>query len=99
MTPEAVSFWADIAAVFCLVQVIVVTIALGVGLAFGLKYLRKGRKALGIPLLMAQVYALRAQQITIKVTDRVASVPIGIHGVTTQVKTTAQTLLRGKSVS
>lgn len=94
MNPEAVSFWADIAAIFCLVQVILLTIVVGVGLGFGWWYLRKGRKKLATPLLMGQVWALRVQHVTMKVTDAVANVPITINAGVTQALTTIQTLIR-----
>ncbi len=92
MNPEAVSFWADIAAIFLVGNVILLTLVMGVALGFGWWYLRKGRKALVLPLLMGQVYALRVQNATMKVTDAVANVPIQIHATTTQVTTTARVL-------
>lgn len=94
MNPEVVSLWADIAAIFCLVQIVLVTIVMGVGLGFGWWYLRKGRKKLATPLLMGQVYALRVQHATMKVSDGVANVPITINSAVTQALTTIQTLIR-----
>lgn len=99
MNPETVSFWADVAAIFLLAQAILITIVLGVGLGFGWWYLRKGRKALGMPLLMAQVYTLRAQHITMRVTDAIANVPISIHAGVTQVTTTFETLWSSLHIS
>lgn len=99
MDAESISFWADIAAIFLVVNVILITLVIGAAFGFGWWYLRKGRKALAIPLLMGQVYTLRAQQITMKVTDAIANVPISIHATTAQIKTTAQTLWRGKGVA
>lgn len=92
MNPETISVWADVAAIFLVVNVVVLTLAVGVGLGFGWWYLRKGRRALSMPLLMGQVYSLRVQHITIKVTDRIANVPIQIHATTAQVTTTVRVL-------
>ncbi len=97
MSPESISFWADVAAIYCVVNALILTLVSGVALGLGWWYLRKGRKALGMPLLMAQVYTLRAQHITMQVTDAIANVPIGIHTTTARLKVTAQTLMRGKS--
>ncbi len=97
MSPESLLFWANIAAIYCVVNGVILSLVIGVAFGFAWWYLRKGRKALMMPLLMAQVYALRAQHITLKVTDAVANVPIGIHTTTTRLKVTAQTLLRGRS--
>ena len=92
MNPETVSFWADIAAVFCVIQVILIVIIMGAVLGFGWWYLRKGRRALVTPLLMAQVYTLRVQHVTMKATDAVANVPISISAGVAQVTTTGKTL-------
>ena len=66
----------------------------GVGLGFGWWYLRKGRKALGMPFLMAQVYALRVQNATMRVTDRIVNVPIQLNAAATQVEVTAKALVQ-----
>lgn len=92
MNPEALSFWADVGAIFLVCNVFLLTLVMGAALGFGWWYLRKGRKALGVPLLMGQVYTLRVQHATMKVTDTVANVPIQIHSATTQVMTTARVL-------
>ncbi len=92
MNPESISFWADVGTIFLVCNVFLLTLVMGVALGFGWWYLRKGRKALGVPLLMGQVYALRVQHVTMKVSDTVANVPIQIHSATTQVTTTARVL-------
>jgi hypothetical protein len=94
MNADSISFWADVAAIFIVAQLFVFTFVTAIGLGMGWWYLRKGRKKLATPLLLAQVYALRAQQGTLKVSDKVAAVPISIHAFVTQVQVTAQTLWR-----
>lgn len=97
MNPESISFWANVAAIFLLVNVFILTLATGAALGFGWWYLRKGRKALGMPLLMAHVYALRTQHVTMKVSDAVANVPIQISSLTTRVTTTARALVGART--
>lgn len=97
MTSEALAFWAGVAAIFLLVNAAVIAVVMGISLGFGWWYLRRGRKALRTPLLMAQVYALRIQYRTMQAGDAIANVPIQIHATTARVKTTAQTLMQGKS--
>lgn len=97
MSTETVSFWADVAAIFLLSQIIVVSLLFGILSGFGWWQFRKGRKALAMPLLRAQVFALRVQHRTMKAGDAAANVPIQIHALTTRIKTTAQVLARGKA--
>jgi hypothetical protein len=95
MTPESVSFWADVAAVFLLVQMLLATVFMAVGLGMAWWYLRKGRKKLVLPFLYAQVYALRVQKGTAQIGDKIAGVPIAINSTTERVKVTTQALLSG----
>lgn len=92
MSPETVRSVADIAAVFIAINIFILMLIPAALFGFAWWYLRKGRKWLVNPLLMGQVYALRAQQITMKVTDGIASVPIQIAATTTQVSTTLRVL-------
>jgi hypothetical protein len=97
MSPETVSFWADLAAIFVLINVFVLMLIPGIAFGFGWWYLRKGRRKLVVPLLMGQVYALRIQQITMKACDAVANVPIQISAGAAQIMTTLRAL-RGSVV-
>ncbi|MBI4674451.1 MAG: hypothetical protein HY741_22635 [Chloroflexi bacterium] len=95
MDEQSLSIAADIAAIFLVVQLLLFTLIMAVSFGMGWWYLRKGRKALVLPFLYAQVYTLRVQQVTMKVTDAIASAPIGIHTTAEQIKVTAQSWLRG----
>lgn len=97
MNPETVSLWADIATIFVLINVFILMLIPGAAFGFGWWYLRKGRKKLVVPLLMGQVYALRVQHITMKVTDAIANVPIQISNTAAQITTTLRAL-RGSVV-
>jgi hypothetical protein len=92
VSPEAVSFWADIAAIFIVINVLVIVLVVGAAFGAGWWYLRKGRKALAMPLLMGQVYTLRVQHITMRVTDGIANAVIQTNATATQVTTTARVL-------
>lgn len=94
MNPESISFWADVAAIFVLAQLLLFTVVTGVSLGMVWWYLRKGRKKLVLPFLYAQVYALRVQRGTAQVGDKIAGVPIAINSTTERVKVTTQALLR-----
>jgi hypothetical protein len=96
MTPETLNVWAQAAAIYLFVNAIIVTLLTAIILGFGWWYLRKGRKALVKPLLTGQIYALRIQLITTKVSDRIAGVPVQLHTTTTQITTTAK-VLSGRS--
>jgi hypothetical protein len=92
MSPESISLWADIAAIFVLINVFILMFVPAALFGFGWWYLRKGRKALVVPLLMAQVYTLRVQQVTMKITNGIAKVPIEISATATQIATTLKVL-------
>lgn len=92
MDPETLDALAKVSTVFLMCNAFVLTLATGLGLGFVWWYLRKGRKALGMPFLMAQVYTLRIQMVTMRVTDRIAAVPIQIDATTTRITTTVRGL-------
>lgn len=93
MTPESLSIWADVAAIFLVMQIFVFTIFASVTLGMAWWYLRLGRKKLVVPLLMAQVYALRIQHATNRVGNKIVSVPIGINATVKRAQVTASRLL------
>lgn len=95
MDEQAISVAADIAAVYLVVLMFLTTLITAVGLGIVWWYLRRGRKALVLPFLYAQVFALRVQNATMKVSDKIAGVPIALHSNAERVKVTTQTLLRG----
>jgi hypothetical protein len=92
VTPETLNFWAAASAIYLFINAIVITLFTGIALGFVWWYLRKGRKALVKPLLMAQVYALRVQLTTSKVADKIAGVPIEINAAASRVTTTTKML-------
>lgn len=98
MTPDSVSFWADVATIFLMAQCFVLAMFTAVTLGMVWWYFRLARKKLVVPLLMAQVYALRIQHATNKVSEKIVSVPIGINATAKRAQVTASRLLGpGKS--
>ena len=93
MTPETLNFWTNASAIFLMANLCVLVIATGVALGFGWWYLRKGRKALTIPLLYAQVYVLRVQHATQQASEAIVRVPIGIGAAAARVTTTTMVLV------
>ena len=93
---ETISYWAQIAAVYLAICTFITTLALGAIYGGAWWYLRKGRKWLAMPLLMAQVYTLRVQHITTKVANGIGKGVIETNVTVTQVSTTAE--VAGKSL-
>ncbi|GIL15409.1 MAG: hypothetical protein BroJett039_05820 [Chloroflexota bacterium] len=94
MNPESISLWADVAAIFILAQLLLFTLLMAVALGIGWWYLRQARKKLIVPFLMGQVYALRAQQITTKVSDNISNAPIALYATAERIQVTARTFTR-----
>lgn len=97
MNPETLNFWANVAAIYLILLLFLFIMVTGVLFGFLWWYLRKGRRALALPFLYAQVYALRVQRTTQKVSDQVVRAPIALSAATEQVTTTSRALVRGRS--
>lgn len=94
MSPESISFWADVSAIFILAQMLLFTLLFAVALGTGWWYFRKARRKLIVPLLMGQVYALRIQQGTTKVSNQIVGVPMTINATAIRVQVTVEALVR-----
>lgn len=94
MSPESISFWADVSAIFILAQMLLFTLLFAVALGTGWWYFRKARRKLIVPLLMGQVYALRIQQGTTKVSNQIVRVPMTINATAIRVQVTVEALVR-----
>ena len=93
MNPETLNFWANVAAIYLMFLMFLGVLVVGALLGFVWWYLRKGRRALALPFLYAQVYALRVQRTTQQVSDKVVQVPIALHATSEQVATTSRALV------
>ena len=82
--------WRDLSIVWFVLWTMILVAAPGVVVFFALKYLRKFKRWLKMPLLTAQVWALRIQQGTERTSDRIVAVPIALHSKAAQANTTVR---------
>lgn len=97
MDPTTLDFWANVAAILLMVEAFILSLAVGALMGVGWWYLRKGRKALGLPLLYAQVYALRAQHLTMRVSEGIAEALSSLHAAMAWVQAAARTGIKRKT--
>jgi hypothetical protein len=88
------AFWRDLALVWLILWAILFAAVPGVMLYFAQRYLRRFRRWLRMPLLNAQVWALRIQQGTQHAFARVANAPIALYAASTRVRVTARGVWR-----
>ena len=82
--------WRDFSIVWLALLTMIFVAVPGVALYFAQLYLRRFRRWLRMPLLNAQVWALRIQQGAARASDRAASVPIALHGAGARVGVTTR---------
>jgi len=91
--------WRDLSIVWLALLTMILLAVPGVGLYFAQLYLRRLNRWLRMPLLTAQVWALRIEQGAARATGHVANVPIGLHSAGVQFSTATRgvvNFLRGK---
>lgn len=80
--------WRDLSLIYLLIFPMVVTLAIAVGMYYvvrGMRYLNRWIKT---PLLYAQIWALRIQHSTTRVSNAIAEVPIRLHSNSEQTRVT-----------
>jgi len=82
--------WRDLSIVWLALLTMIFVAVPGVVLYFAQLYLRRFRRWLCLPLLHAQVWAMRIEQGAARASVRVASVPIAFHSAGTRVRVTAR---------
>ena len=97
MSPEWVRVLRDIGLMLLCIEAAVFVAVPGVALFFAQKYLRKGRRALHLPLLRVQVLALRAEQLALRASNAIAHVPIRWQVMAARVRGTARALVSGET--
>jgi len=95
MNPQAFAPWRDLAVILLCIESALFIAIPGVIFFFAQKYLRIFRHWLKMPLLRAQVYALRTQEITQRVANRIADVPITLQMLNVRVQATARRFMAG----
>ncbi len=93
MDPNALAPWRDLSIVWFVLWTMIFVAIPGVILFFALKYLRIFNRWLKLPLLNAQVWALRIQQGTTRASDNIAGIPITLHGKAAQARITTRGII------
>ncbi len=94
MNDAALAPWRDAALILLCLESIVIMLVPGLILFFAQKYLRRFRHWLRLPILRVYVYTLRVQNVTIKVTNGIAEIPIRAQIAGAQVSTTVRRLTK-----
>ena len=82
--------WRDLSIVWLVFWTALLLAVPGIALYYAQLYLRRFNRWLRLPLLTAQVWALRIEQSAARASERIANVPIALHstgarfGVTTR---------------
>lgn len=93
------ALWRDLSIVWLILLALIPLAVLLVVFYLAQLYLRRFRRWLRLPLLHAQVWALRIEQGTARASARVANVPIGLRSAGVRAEVTARGVLhflRGK---
>jgi hypothetical protein len=93
MDTLALAPWRDLSIVWFVLWTMIFCLVPGAAFFFALKYLRIFNRWLQLPLLNAQVWALRIQQGTARVSENIAAVPITLHSKAAQVSTTTRGII------
>ncbi len=96
MNREVLGILRDIAALLLCLECAIFLAVPGVALFFAQIYLRKGRRALRVPLLRVLVLTLRVQHATTRLSNAIVNVPIRIQMLGARVRGMRQTLLSGR---
>jgi hypothetical protein len=81
--------WRDLSIVWLVFWTAILLAVPGIALFFAQLYLRRFNRWLRLPLLTAQMWALRIEQSTARASEHIANVPIELHSAGTQFRVTA----------
>jgi hypothetical protein len=82
--------WRDLSVVWLVLLTMIFVAVPGIVFYFAQLYLRRLNRWLRLPLLTAQVWALRIEQGSARVSERIASVPIGLHSASANIRVTTR---------
>jgi hypothetical protein len=91
--------WRDLSIVWLALVTMLLLAVPGIALYFAQLYLRRFSRWLRLPLLYAQVWALRIEQGAARSADRMAGMPIALYGASARLRVTTRGVvdfLRGK---
>jgi len=93
MDDSVLAPWRDLSIVWFSLWTMLCFAVPGVAFFFALKYLRRFVRWLKMPLMTAQVWALRIQYGTQRTSERVAGVAIAAHSTSARVRTTVRGII------
>jgi hypothetical protein len=82
--------WRDLALVWFILWAFIFTLIPGAAFYFAVVGMRRFNRWIRLPLLQAQVWALRIQHGTARVADQIAEVPIRMHSNAARARVTAR---------
>jgi len=85
--------WRDLSIVWFSLWMMLFVLVPGAVFFFALKYLRRFKRWLRLPLMTAQVWALRIQSGTQRASDQIVRVPISLHSANARAGTTARGII------
>ena len=94
METGALTPWRDLAIVLLGIEAFVVVLVPGVAFFFAVKGLRAVKLKIRRPLSLAQLWAVRIQHGTTRVTDAVAGVPIRAYTASAQASAIVRSMVR-----
>jgi hypothetical protein len=90
MDTTSLAPWRDLAIVLLAFEIAVITAVPGVALVYAVRGVRALKRWLHMPLLNAQVWALRIQRATTRASDAVVSLPIALHSARARARVTVR---------
>jgi hypothetical protein len=90
MDPTPLAPWRDLSIVWFSLWMMLFVAIPGVVFYFMLKYLRRFNRWLKLPLMNAQVWALRIQYGTQHASEKIVDVPIRVYSASARLQTTAR---------
>ena len=93
MNPSSLAPWRDLALILLCLEAFILMLIPGAIFFFAQKYLRQFRKWLRLPLLRVYVYTLRVQNVTLRASNAIVGIPIGVQSLGARMRTTARRLV------
>lgn len=88
MEPSSLAPWRDLSLVWLSILAMLALLVPGVALFHAIRGLRAVRRWLRLPLLYAQLWALRIEQGTRRASETIVEVPIRVHSRSAQARVT-----------
>jgi len=90
MDPSILAPWRDLSIIWLVLLTMIILLAPGVALFFALRGVRYVNRWLRLPLLNAQLWALRIQAGTQRASNAICEVPIKLYSASAQARVTVR---------